>query len=106
MIAAQAIAGGGTGRGLYRAHCSKSQQRWSALQRINSRKVTTIPLPRFTSAPQTPPRGAKRVGTVLKKADQGLDKAFDHVDRAFNRVGERLSRGGSAASEYGQVRLG
>ena len=55
---------------------------------------------------QTPPRGAKRVGTVLKKADQGLDKAFDHVDRAFNRVGERLSRGGSAASEYGQVRLG
>ena len=57
---------------------------------------------------QTPPRGAKRVavGTALKRADQGLDKAFDHVDRAFNRVGERLSRGGSAASEYGQVRLG
>ena len=54
----------------------------------------------------TPPRGARRVGTVLKKADQGLDRAFDRVDRAFNRVGERLSRGGSAATEYGQVRLG
>ena len=40
------------------------------------------------------------------QADQGLDKALDQVDRAFNRVGERLSRGGSAASEYGQVRLG
>jgi hypothetical protein len=55
---------------------------------------------------QTPPRGAKRVGTVLKKADQGLDRAFDRVDRAFNKVGERLSRGGPAATEYGQVRLG